>query len=429
MSEKISLTRRRFLQNTVVVGAAPYLLTQNALTRRAWAKEKGVAPNERLTLGHIGVGSQGSGLLGRFVGDASVQVLAVCDVDTTRREAAKARVEAQYAEATKSGSYKGFAAYNDFRDVLARDDIDAVVIATPDHWHAIIAIEAAKAGKDIFCEKPLSLTVAEARAMANATRRYGRVFQTGSMQRSMREFRIAAELVRNGRIGSIQTIHVNVGPTSSERYLPEQPIPAGFDWDMWLGPAPYMPFNAERVSFMGWRGTRDYSGGQMTDWGAHHFDIAQWALGMDGSGPIKITPPNGKDVPMLTYEYANGVKMFHGGDVNGILFTGSEGKIEVNRGHFKTWPDEIGTTPLGSDDIHLEESRDHYANWLDCVKTRRKPIADVEIGCRSATVCHLGNIAYWTNQSFGWDPVSEKIIGNEQAARWLDRPKRAPWRL
>jgi predicted dehydrogenase len=424
MANTTPLTRRRFLQSAALAGAAPLLLTRSAL-----AQEKRAAPSERITTAHIGVGVMGGALLGVFLGKSEVQVLAVCDVDTTRREAAKTRVEEQYAEAKKSGTYKGCTAYNDFREILARDDIDAVVIATPDHWHAIIAIEAAKAGKDIFCEKPLSLTVVEARAMVNAARRYGRVFQTGSMQRSRREFRVACELVRNGRIGTLQTIYANVGGPSSERYLPEEPIPAGFDWDMWLGPAPYSPFNRERVSFQGWRATRDYSGGQTTDWGAHHFDIGQWALGMDNSGPVKITPPNGKDVPLLTFEYANGVKMFHGGGVNGVLFTGSTGKIEVNRGYLKTWPDELATSPLSADEIHLEESRDHYANWLDCIRTRRKPIADVEIGCRSATVCHLGNIAYWTNQSFGWDPVREQILGNDEAARWLDRPKRAPWRL
>jgi predicted dehydrogenase len=423
------LTRRRFLKGAAFLGAAPYIISS-----RAFAADNRNAPSMRITLGHIGVGSQGGGLLGRFLGDSANQVLAVCDVDTERREAAKNRVEEQYANATKSGTYKGCAAYNNFREVLARDDIDAVVIATPDHWHAIIAIEAAKAGKDIFCEKPLSLTVREARAMVEATRRYGRVFQTGSMQRSMREFRFACELVRSGYIGQLQTIHANVGGPSSDRYLPTEPVPAGFDWDMWLGPAPEAPFNKERVSYGGWRATRDYSGGGMTDWGAHHFDIAQWALGMDDSGPVSITPPNGKDIQSLTYEYSNGVTMYHsekanGTNVNGVLFTGSDGKVEVNRGYLKTWPDELTKTVIKPNEVRLYESRDHYGNWLDCIRTRQKPVADVEIGCRSVTVCHLGNIAYWLGRSLKWDPTHEQIIGDEEAARWLDRPKRAPWRL
>ncbi len=300
MSQPTSVTRRKFLKGAAVAAAAPYVIT-----RTARAQDGRTAANDRITLGFIGVGGMGGGLLGRYLGDRDAQVLAVCDVDTQRREDARNRVNDQYGEARKSGAYKGCDAYNDFRELLARDDIDAVVIATPDHWHAIISIEAAKAGKDVFCEKPLSLTVREARAMVDATRRYGRVFQTGSMQRSWREFRYACELVRNGRIGQVQSINIGIGGPSVDRYLPEEPVPAGLDWNMWLGPAPWKPFNKERFSPGGWRATRDYSGGQMTDWGAHHYDIAQWALGMDNSGPVEVHPPNGKDIKQLTYRYAN----------------------------------------------------------------------------------------------------------------------------
>lgn len=428
-THKTLLTRRTFLQGAVILGAAP-----SVLISRAFGAAERTTPNERITMGHIGVGSQGGGLLRRILGDSGTQVVAVCDVNADNRESAKERVETQYAENTRSGTYQGCAAYNDFRELLARDDIDAVVIATPDHWHAIIAIEAAKAGKDIYCEKPLSLTIREARAMVEATRRYGRVFQTGSQQRSAREFRFACELVRNGYIGQLQTIHANVGGPSQERYLPAEPVPAGLDWDMWLGPAPEVPFHRERVSWGGWRGNRDYSGGGMTDWGAHHFDIAQWALGMDNSGPVRITPPNGAEVEALTFEYSNGVKLFHsdkadGANVNGVLFTGSEGKVEVNRGYLKTWPDELSKVVIKPDEIRLYESRDHVGNWLNCIRTRQKPVADVEIGARSVTVCHLGNIAYWLGRSLQWDPAREEIIGDEEAARWLDRPKRAPWHL
>jgi predicted dehydrogenase len=373
----------------------------------------------------------GGAHLDAFLGDIEVQVVAVCDVDTEKRESARTRVEEHYADEREAGTFKGCAEYNEFEELLARDDIDAVLIATPDHWHAIIAIAAARAGKDIYCEKPLSLTVREARAMVDGARRYGRVFQTGSQQRSSADFRKACELVRSGRIGKLLTVHVGIGGCSSERYLPEEPIPEGFDWDRWLGPAPWQPYNSERRSGSysgGWRLIRDYSGGMMTDWGAHHFDIAQWGMGMDGSGPVEIIPPDGREYDTLTYKYANGVTMYHG-EANGVMFTGTDGKVEVNRGYFQTWPEEIGEEPLGPNDVHLYESPGHRTDWLNCIRTRKRPICDVAVGCSSVTVCHLGNIAYWLGRPIKWDPVKEEIIGDEEASRWLDRPKRAPWRL
>jgi predicted dehydrogenase len=267
--------------------------------------------------------------------------------------------------------------------------------------------------------------------MVEAARRYATVFQTGSQQRSSGKFRYACELVRSGRIGRLQTVNVNVGGASREKYLPEEPVPEGFDWNRWLGPAPWQPYNAERCSGDfggGWRRIRDYSGGLMTDWGAHHFDIAQWGMGMDHSGPIEIIPPRASEHDALTYRYANGVTVYRGG-ANGILFTGTDGKVEVNRGHFQTWPDRIGTEPIGPNDVHLYESRDHGQDWLNCIRTRRRPICDVEVGCRSVTVCHLGNLAVWLDRPIRWDPDSEEIIGDVPASRWLDRPRRAPWRL
>jgi len=302
---------------------------------------------------------------------------------------------------------------------------------TPVHWHAIIALAAARAGKDIYSEKPLSLTVNEAWAMVDGVRRYGRVFQTGSQQRSNIKFRYACELVRNERIGKLKTVHVNVGPPSQEKYLPEEPIPEGFDWNRWLGPAPLQPYNSERCSGRysgGWRHIRDYSGGKMTDWGAHHFDIVQWALGMDGSGPVEIYPPDGKDHKSLTYKYANGVTMSLG-DANGILFTGTKGKVEVNRGYLRTWPDSIGKEPIGPNDVRLYDSPDHIQNWIDCVRSRKTPICDVAIGASSVTVCHIGNIASWLGRPLKWNPDKRVFIGDEEANRWLDRPYRAPWSL
>lgn len=239
---------------------------------------------------------------------------------------------------------------------------------------------------DIYCEKPLSLTIREARAMVTATRRYGRVFQTGSQQRSSREFRFACEMVRSGRIGKLVTISVNVGGPSEDCYLPEEPVPAGVDWDLWLGPAPWRPYHSilcPPPSFTGfpyWRRYRDYSGGGMTDWGAHHFDIAQWGMGTDDSGPVEIIPPDGKDVKFLTYKYASGVTIQHNAGGNGVLFHGTEGKIEVNRGHLQTWPDNLMHKPTGPGEVHLYTSTDHRGNWLDCIRSRQRPICDVEIG-------------------------------------------------
>jgi predicted dehydrogenase len=289
-----------------------------------------------------------------------------------------------------------------------------------------------KSGKDVYCEKPLALTVRQARAMVTAARRYGRVFQTGSQQRSSAEFRTACELVRNGRIGEIKHVGVSVGGPSTERYFPEEPIPEGFDWEFWLGPAPWAPHNSTRCSGDyggGWRMVRDYSGGMMTDWGAHHFDIAQWGLGMDHTGPVEIHPPDGKDFKRLTYIYANGIPMTHGDGGAGILFTGANGTVEVTRGWFKTNPPEIAKEPLGPSDIRLYNSNNHMGDFFQCMKTRKRPICDVEVGCRSVTVCHLGNIAVWINRPIKWDPVKEEIIGDPEASRWLDRPMRAPWRL
>jgi len=405
----------------------------------------GAAPSERLAMGFIGIGGMGGGHLSGIATRREVQILALCDVRQTRRQWARKAVEQSYASREGSRtSAQGVAEYGDFRELLARSDIDAVLIATPDHWHAITSIAAAKAGKDVFCEKPLSLTIGEGRAMVKAMRRYGRVFQTGSMQRSSPEFRFACEMVRSGRIGQVKTVEVYVGGPSQDCYLPEEPVPKEIDWDMWLGPAPWRPYHSSICSLhtpSGWRNYRDYAGGGMTDWGAHHFDIAQWGLGMDDSGPVEMVPPNGKDIPWLTYKYANGVTMTHGGPGSyskiegrrtgndGVVFNGTEGKIEVTRGYLRTWPESLMETPTRPDEVHLYKSSSHFDNFLQSIRTRQKPICDVEIGCRSVTVCHLGNITYWLNRPLKWDPVKERFIGDAEANRWIDRPKRDPWTL
>ncbi len=423
MSLRKHVTRRQFLKGAAAVAAAPYVLSSSA-----WGR---TPPSERITLGMIGVGNMGGGHLETLVGNRDFQILAICDVDRTKRDKAQQKVEEAYAAERTDGTYQGCDTYNEFEVLLARRDIDAVLIAVPDHWHATVAVAACRAGKDVYCEKPLALTIRDAQEMVHAARRYARVFQTGSQQRSSPEFRLACELVRSGRIGKLLTVNVGIGGPSREKYLPEEPIPEGFDWERWLGPAPWQPYNAERCSGSysgGWRLIRDYSGGMMTDWGAHHFDIAQWGMGMDGSGPVEIIPPNVAETGTLTYRYANGVTMYHGG-ANGILFTGTDGKVEVNRGYFKTWPERIGQEPLGPDDVHLHESPGHHQDWVNCIRNRRRPICDVAIGASSVTVCHLGNIAWWLGRTLKWDPEKREIIGDAVASRWLDRPKRAPWRL
>ena len=426
MTKTNRFNRRDFLKAASTVAAgAPFLLPSHV-----WGAEN--APSKRLTMGCIGVGTQGRGLLGGFLGKKETQVVAVCDVDTTRREASQKRVDDHYAK-QKQVDYKGCKAYTDFRELLARPDIDAVVIATPDHWHAITAIMACNAKKDVYCEKPLSLTIREARAMVNAARKNERVFQTGSMQRSSREFRKACELVRNGRIGQIKQVIADVGGPSKWCDLPEQEMEKGLDWEFWLGPAPKRPYNSVlsprgvHTHFPDWRNYREYSGGMMTDWGAHHFDIAQWGLGMDESGPVEIIPPEDpKATKGLRYLYANGVELLHGNS-GGVLFKGTEGEILVNRGRFKATPESIEDKPLTDKDIRLYSSNDHLQDFLNCIKTRQRPICDVEIGCRSVTVCHLGNFAYWNHRRLKWDPAKEVFLGDDEANQWLDRDKRGPW--
>lgn len=421
-----NLNRRQFLKLTSTISVSAPLLASG------WSAFGQKGPNDRITLGFIGVGTQGRGLLGNFLNHPNTQVLAVCDVDTTRREHSKKTVDEFY---TIKGvkEYKGCSVYEDFREVLARKDIDAVVIATPDHWHAFIAIAACNAGKDIYCEKPLSLTIHEARAMVNAARKNDRVFQTGSMQRSMKEFRQACELVRNGRLGKISQVIVDVGPPSRPCDLPEEAMEPGLNWDRWLGPAPLRPYNSVlsprgvHKHFPDWRNYREYSGGMMTDWGAHHFDIAQWGLGMDESGPVEIIPPEDpKATKGLRYIYSNGVEVLHGNS-GGVLFVGSEGKILVNRGKFEATPKSIAEEPLPDNAIRLYNSYNHTKDFLDCMRSRKRPICDVEVGCRSVTVCHLGNLAYWNHRRLKWDPAKERFVGDDEANTWLDRPKRGEW--
>lgn len=429
MSRPQFCSRRQFLR-AAALGMAASAVVPSAV----WAASP--KPNDRITLGFIGMGKQNRSLLNGFLRNSETQVVAVCDVDTTRREHAHKTVEEYYAKQTDKGAFKGCAAYGDFRELTARTDIDGVVIATPDHWHAINVIAAANAGKDIYCEKPLSLTIAEARAMVNAVRRNQRICQTGSMQRSSREFFKACMLVRNGRIGRVKTVSVGVGAPSQWCDLPEEALEPGLDWDSWLGPAPVRPYHSIlsprgiHDHFPHWRNYREYSGGMMTDWGAHHFDIAQWGLGMDDSGPMEIIPPADPNAKSgVRFVYANGVEVIHDSSRGGVRFVGTEGSIYVDRGKFQAEPESIGEESLDALPVQLYASTNHLKDWLDCLRTRKRPICDVEIGCRSVTVCHLGNLAYWHHRRLKWDPKQERFIGDEEANTWLDNAKRAPWKL
>jgi predicted dehydrogenase len=424
---RTSFTRRQFLAASA---AAPFILDSHIRAQ----ERQGQGPNGRINLGFIGVGMMGRGHLGGFLGNRSVQVVAVCDVHRQRREDAVDRVHRAYAAERKSGAYRGCTAFVDFRELIARRDIDAVVIATPDHWHAIPAILAARARKDIYCEKPLSLTIAESRAMVTAARDNNIVFQTGSQQRTEfgGRFRQAVEYVRSGRIGRVRTVRVGVGGPARTCDLRNEATPDGVDWEMWNGPSPERGYNVIlcpagiHTHFPAWRNYKEYAGGGLADMGAHHFDIAQWALDVDSSGPTEIHPPERGDTG-LRFVYASGIEMFHGGPAD-CVFEGSEGTISVSRESINSRPATILQTPLGDRDFRLPDvGNNQRNNWLDCIRSRRRPVADVEIGARSAQVCQLANIGYWLRRPLRWDPAREEFVDNAEANRLRSRENRRPW--
>ncbi len=426
----MNTTRRHFLTTTAAGIAAPFILDSHIRAQ----ERQGQGPNNRINLGFIGVGMMGRGHLQGLLGNRTTQVVAVSDCHRVRLNDAVERVHRAYAAERKAGTYRGCAAYNDFRELLARRDIDAVVIATPDHWHAIPAILAARARKDIYCEKPLSLTIFEARAMVRAARDNHIVFQTGSQQRTEfgGHFRKAVEYVRSGRIGQVRTVRIGVGAPNRPCNLPNEPTPAGIDWEMWNGPSPARAFHHELCPvgihnhFPAFRNYREYAGGGLADMGAHHFDIAQWALNMDNSAPTEIHPPAQGDTG-LRFVYANGIEMFHGGPSD-CRFEGTDGRIDVGRGGITSTPAAILQQPLGERDFRLPAApANHKQNWLDCIRSRRVPVADVEIGARSAQVCHLANIGYQLRRMLRWDPVREEFANDAEANRLRYRENRAPW--
>ena len=410
-------------------------------------------PSNRITLGFIGLGVQGRGLLNNFLRKDGAQVVAVCDVDANRREDGRQRVDTHYAKQTESGSGRGCMVFEDFRELVARPDLDAVVIATPDHWHAVIAIAAAEAGKDIYCEKPLSKSVHESRAMVRAVRKHHRILQVGSMQRSMREFRVACELIRNGTLGKIERVEVTVGGPAKPCDLPEEAAEPGLNWDLWLGPAARRPYNSilsprgVHNNYPNWRHYREFGGGAVTDFGAHHFDIAQWGLGMDESGPVEIIPPTDWQTAQngVRMRYANGIALLHAPGKNDITFFGQDGVVQVDRGRISVTIGgrsiEKGEMPLRDQleriekeflpnpKVKLYRSADHLADWLAAIRSRQQPICDVETGARTATVCHLVNLAYYHGQPMKWNPAREKFTGGTGDESWIDIPHRPEWKV
>ena len=443
------MNRRQFLKTSAAVASIPTIIPASAL-----GKAGRPAPSDRITMALIGAGNQGINDMNGFLRDERVQITAVCDVNkesagywngkVAGRDHVKRLLEWHYANGSPSGNYTGCDTYEDFRDVIARDDIDTVLLALPDHWHAIPTVLAARAGKDIYGEKPLSLTVAEGRAMSDAVAQNNRIFQTGSQQRSDFRFRRACELVRNGRIGDLKWVRVGQPSgtpdfgKSGHRRAPE-PVPAGFNYDMWLGPAPEAPYSPARCH-VNFRWILDYSGGQVTDWGGHHPDIAQWGMDTEKTGPVAIKNARGifsEDVPWNTAteyyfecEYASGVTLtVSSKDRMGVRFEGTDGWIWVTRGNWEASDPSLLESEIGPDEIHLYKSENHFRNFIDCVISREEPVAPVETAHRSITIAHLGNIAMMVDRDLKWDPDAEQIIGDEEANSMLSRPMRDPWTL
>jgi predicted dehydrogenase len=435
-TNRAQVSRRRFLQATGAASAlfaAPYFVPQRAF-----------GASERVNLGFIGVKNRGMQNMEGFQiignrrsGEAmNAAAAALCDVDSN--------VMGMAAKRSQDAGHKP-EIFSDYRRMLDRKDIDAIVVSVPDHWHALMTIDACRAGKDVYCEKPLTLFVSEGRKMVEVARQTGRVVQTGSQQRSDDRFRLACELARNGKLGKLHTVLVGIPKPNFPpvaQAVPDSDPPSELNYDLWLGPAPWRPYNKNRVHY-NFRFFWDYSGGQMTNFGAHHLDIAQWGLGMDNSGPVSVegtgTFPQEKhlcevtDTCRITYTYASGVKVVLGqqqDDIRGaVTFIGDKGRVFVDRGRITADPPELLNTEFAASDTRLYVSKNHYQNFLDCIKSRQKPIADIEIGHRTATVCHLGNMAVRHGQKITWDPVKEQIVGDEQAAAMLSRPYRSPWKL
>jgi predicted dehydrogenase len=425
-------SRRSFLKTSVLGGA---LLGMSPKSYRSVVAAE--PPSERVRVGMIGVGNQGGpkNNMKYFLNN----IVALCDLDKNYL--------AEAAAFLKKEANLSVMLTDDYRRLLDAKDIDAVVVTVPDQWHAIMTIEACKAGKDVYCEKPLTLVIGEGRPMIDAARKYQRVVQTGTMQRSGQEFKLAVDLVQKGAVGKVKAVNVTLpSPNWIARAghpVPDSDPPEGFDFNRWLGPAPLVPYNKNHVHYL-FRFYWDYSGGQQTNFGAHHLDIAQWGLGMDDSGPVSVEGtavfnPDGwyetPDTTNITYTYANGVvmnclqKLNTTGKTQGTEFVGDKGSLFVYRGGLVASTPEILSGVEVPKIVNSQANQSHVNNFFDCVKSRQKPAADISIGHRSATVCHLGNIAVRSKKKINWDPQSETIVGDSEASAWLTKEYRKPYSL
>lgn len=434
------ITRRGFIKTALLATAAAPVFP--AIVPSAVRGAGGsIAPGNRVTVGCIGLGPQGCGVMGNFLSSPEARVVAVCDVDAKRRAAAIDVVNGQYQA-------KDCAGYNDFRDLLARDDIDAVLIASPDHWHVPQAVAAAKAGKDMYVEKPLMLSLQQGQALRDAVHRYGRVFQYGTQQRSSREFRFACELVHNKRIGDLRLIKVGSPPSRQSENIEPMPVPDWLDYDLWLGPAPWAPYSDRRIANQYWWHKTDYALGFVAGWGIHHVDIAQWGNGTELSGPIEaegtgVFPSDGFcDCATnwnVVMRYSNGVVLDYGGFLldqtdgpqkrHGIRFEGPDGWVRVARGVLEAEPKSLLETSFGPNEVHLYDSKSHVGNFIECVKTRKATVCPIDVAIKSDMICHLSDIAMRLNRKLRWDPGNEVFADDPEANRMLVRAMREPWRV
>jgi predicted dehydrogenase len=441
------INRRELLRTAAL--AAPWVVPSSVFGANA--------PSNRITVGLIGTGNRGFEVLKFFLQQDAAQVVAVCDVNRASfgyrdekqfcgREPAQKTVNDYYAKSLRSGEFKGCDIYSDFREVLARKDIDAVAVVVPDHWHGVMTVMACEAGKDIYCEKPMSLTIPEGRAMVTAVRKHRRILQTGSHERSDPRTIRAVELVRSGRIGAIQRITTFVGYNNKIGPGPgwkPMPVPDGFDYEAWLGPAPQAPYHKDRCLYR-FRFNYDYSGGQVTNFGAHSNDMAQWALNADDTGPVEVELLEAKFLPAgslfntatetkFRMRYANGVELVCQTDKSqvGARFEGTGGMVQTGYAGFFTQPDSLKGDFVEPKDLQVYSGMAHVRNFLDCVRSRKDPVARVEIGHRSASVCHLGNIAVRLGKKkvLRWDPVAERFTNDDDANAMLTRPMRGPWKI
>ncbi len=443
------LNRRQFLRSAALAAgalAAPSIVPASAL-----GADGTTAPSNRVNLASIGLGIQGTGNMRAFLGKPEVHVMAVCDVHETQRAKAKKIVDDHYRS-------QDCAVYRDFRELMARKDLDAVVICTPDHWHPLIVIEAARQGKHMYCEKPMGWSFRAAQAAGRAVRQSKVVFQFGTQQRSDRKFRLACELVRNGKIGQLKTILVGVpGSVSSCPIQPAEPVPKELDYDLWLGPAPMAPYSFQRCrpyvdkgGWSNWYSISDYCLGMIGNWGVHHLDIAQWGNNTELSGPVELEGTGVFPTGMLSdcavswqvrNRYANGVTLVHmddatsqkhpqqvGGFGHGVTFLGTEGWVYVRRGHIESNPESLLQTSFGTSDVRLLRSEDHHGNFIDAVKGRSQAAVGIDPAIRVDTLCNLQHIAARLRRNLRWDPVKEDFVGDAEASRMLDRPMRAPWK-